>query len=235
MTIPNAIAAQKALDELNELKKAKAIEFFAAAQAAQFDARLELDKSLLTLSSAGIAAFVALLTTVGPGTNFVAYCSCVAIVFFVIVIGVVLVAFAMSANYLEELLSDGSPSGAWLKRLDWVARACFVASVIASAAAGASIAKTFIEHKADKVAKKDSIDPDQLADAIKRGEVPIMESLVIKTNHLADYAQGLKATIAQAAAASTVASQATATPTNAQANTNSASSATASTPGGTKK
>ncbi|WP_321867020.1 hypothetical protein [Paraburkholderia tropica] len=232
MTIPDVNAARQALDEL---KKAKAIEFFAAAQAAHFDVRLELDKSLLTLSSAGIAAFVALLTTVGPGTNFVAYCSCVAIACFVMVIGIVLVAFAMSASYLEDVLSDGKPSGTWLKGLDWAARAFFVASVIASAAAGTYIAKTFLEHKADTVAKKDSIDPDQLADAIKRGEVPIMESMVIRTNHLADYAQDLKATIAQATAASTVASQATAVSTNAQTNNNNASSAAASTQSGTKK
>ncbi|MCM2549260.1 hypothetical protein [Burkholderia glumae] len=193
-------AAQQAVDELD---KGKAIEFFAAAQAALFGARLELDKSLLTLSSAGIAAFVALLTTVGPGSNFVAYCACVAITCFVVVICTVLISFAKSADYLEGQLSDSPtpPSDTSLKVLDYVARGFFVVSVLASAAAGSSIAKTFLEHKADNMAQKDNIDIEQLADAIKRGEVPAMESLIIKTNPLARYSQSLKAAIAQETAA----------------------------------
>jgi len=214
-TEPTAMEVPSEDADSREVRKGIAVEHYAAAMAASLNVKLELDKSLLTLSSAGIAAFVALLTTAGPGTKFVAVCSCIALLCFAVVICVVLVSFNLSGRYLNQRMNGDDPSRRWLARLDWIAAIIFIVSIAASLAAGASIGINFLWHKEAKVENKDI--NDLIAD-IQSGEVTVVKSLTLTGgNPLAAYLKPAVVAIAPVQAAQDAMAQVSSSPVVASA------------------
>jgi hypothetical protein len=119
----------------------KDVEHYAATVNAWFATRLELDKSLLTLSAGGVGVLVTLLTTRGVDSaeGVVLYVG--AIFGFLVCIGSVLAIFRKNSDYLvESIASENQPTQALLTRLDKLATYGFGFGVTLAALIGVSSA-----------------------------------------------------------------------------------------------
>jgi hypothetical protein len=101
--------------------------------------RMELDRSLLTLSAAGIGLMVTLLTTIGYATlpQHLAYVA--SVLCFVGVVIAALVIFRRNAAYCERVAKGDRFNDEWLSRLDHAAIVLFVVGVGAALYVGGSI------------------------------------------------------------------------------------------------
>jgi hypothetical protein len=133
----NEGSSAKSLDQQKE------VEFYAATVNGWVATRMEFDKTVISLSAAGLALFVTLLTAVGVHSRWEAVFYVVGSIGFFGTIGVGLRIFIENAKFLEALLqkndqaSEGDRS---LDRLDkWIVR-LFGIGAIGAMLAGASAA-----------------------------------------------------------------------------------------------
>ena len=82
----------------------KAVESYAAAQNAWYNTQIEYDKSLLTLSTAGLGFVIALLNTAGAASAESLILNLLAIISFLISMGSILYIFKKNGTYLHERL-----------------------------------------------------------------------------------------------------------------------------------
>jgi hypothetical protein len=119
---------------------AKEVEFYAANVNAWLNTKLELDKSLLTLSAGGIGLLITLLTTVGIKSKPIFVLYIFALVFFVVTLFSVLFMLGRNSHYVEKVLNGSNNDDPVLNIFDGLARICFVVGVILSSIIGVSMA-----------------------------------------------------------------------------------------------
>lgn len=143
------------LEDIHEQKK---IEFYSAAVNAWFTTGFEHDKSLLTLSSGGIALLVTLLSTtkVHSIAEMVLYLAALAA--FVVCIVSVLFIFKRNGVYLEGLVNGTGPaSDSELTKLDNRALLSFGFGVVFALLIGGSAAIESYSRKGNDVAKNETV------------------------------------------------------------------------------
>lgn len=132
--------------------------FYSSAIDAWFNTALERDKSLLSLSSAGIAALVAVLYSVGAPHTVDKILYAMAVIAFVICLCFVLDIFSKNKSYLESIIKDDQAKtkdlGEKLAKLDKIANCAFLAGVMLSI--GIGIASIYWNSQKDNDMTKES-------------------------------------------------------------------------------
>ena len=144
----------------------KDVEYYAAQANAWFQSSLERDKSLLSLSTAGIGVLIALLTRDGTRTPIEAVLFILALLAFTVCALVILAIFSKNQAHLEaEIHKTTNGVESHLKMLDKTALFSFGAGLSLSLVIGifAAISST---HGESKMANKDI----NLADILKAAE-----------------------------------------------------------------
>ena len=131
----------------NAQADAQAVEFYAARVNAWMATKFELDKSLLTLSAAGIGLVITLISTVGVKSIESLILSILTLTSFVFCLASVLCTFKMNAGHLEKTVKDPSVTDdPILKILDHISMWSFVAGVLLACIIGFSTAiNSYIE------------------------------------------------------------------------------------------
>lgn len=125
--------------EDSEVTAQKAIQFYGAGVAAWFNTALEHDKSILTLSAAGIGLLVTLLTTAGLSSAEALLLYVGAILSFLLSIVCVLLIFNRNKTHIEQIITGAnSAADSFLTKLDHAALVSFGAGVIFSVLIGVS-------------------------------------------------------------------------------------------------
>jgi len=125
----------------------KDVEYYAAMVAAWFGTRIELDKSLLTLSAGGIGLLITLVTVVGVESSEGLLLFILALAAFICCIAAVLAIFKRNSKHIEEVAHQNKSNDPLLGVLDTVAIVSFLAGVVFSAIIGIAVALTSLETK----------------------------------------------------------------------------------------
>jgi hypothetical protein len=134
-----------------EIRQEKEVEFYSAGLTAWYNTSLEHDKSVFGLSAGGIGLLITLLTTVGVSSVSLLGVYIVAIVCFLVSLGVVLAIFWRNRVHIERTFSGTAPSSdPWLERLDLTAIFAFGAGVVFAAVVGVSAAVNSLIDKKEK-------------------------------------------------------------------------------------
>ncbi|HUK32728.1 MAG TPA: hypothetical protein VLV86_02390 [Vicinamibacterales bacterium] len=120
----------------NEKQKAQEIAFYQHIVGAWIQTRMERDKSLLSLATAGLGLLVTLIVTVGPTSISQFVIAGLAAASFLTCIVVALVVFTRNSDHLEHVAKTGSRDpDRLLERLDRVMMGAFLFGVLLTAAA----------------------------------------------------------------------------------------------------
>ena len=126
-------------DDSQKLSFAKDVEFYSQAVSGWFNTRLEHDKSLLTLSVAGLGMLVGFISTgIGSITSLILYIG--AIVSFLICLFSVLIIFQKNSTHIQDVLNGAKETNKVLEILDIVAKVSFYIGVLFSSIIGISLA-----------------------------------------------------------------------------------------------
>lgn len=126
----------------------KELQFYSAVVNAWFSTRAELDRSLLTLSAAGIGLLVTLLSTVGVGSVEGVVLYIAALLSFLICLGAVLWIFARNASHLQEIVHSAAQADRLLGALDVTAAISFQVAAVLSCIIGiATAVQSFRSHE----------------------------------------------------------------------------------------
>jgi hypothetical protein len=139
----------------------KAVESYSAAQNAWYNTQIEYDKSLLTLSTAGLGFVIALLNTAGVTSAESLILNLLAIISFLISMGSVLFIFKKNGTYLHERLmpkaqvTEPPTHSCLLGLLDNLATISFALGIVFSTILAISVAlNSYSQHKEKIVADK---------------------------------------------------------------------------------
>jgi hypothetical protein len=122
--------------EQKQVSQEKELQFYAATVASWFETQLEFDRSLLTLSSAGIALLVTLLSTLGAQSKLLIGLYMAALLCFIVCMWSVLSIFKQNAAHLVELINNKATKDDVLAELDERAKYSFLLGVLFAAAIG---------------------------------------------------------------------------------------------------
>jgi len=126
----------------------KELQFYSAVVNAWFSTRAELDRSLLTLSAAGIGLLVTLLSTIGVGSAEGVVLYVAALLSFLVCLGTVLWIFARNASHLQDIVHSGAPTDKVLGVLDVTAAISFLVAALLSCIIGiATAVQSFRSHE----------------------------------------------------------------------------------------
>lgn len=125
----------------SEIHDQKSVEYYAASVNAWFNSCLEHDKSLFTLSAAGIGLLVTLLTTVGLHSAEALVLYICAINSFLISLVALLIVFKKNRDYIEEIIARKElKTDPVLRLLDRTALLTFGVGVVFTGVIGISAA-----------------------------------------------------------------------------------------------
>lgn len=113
-----------------EEKMLKQVEYYAASINAWISTRMELDRSLLTLSAGAIGLLIALLSTSGTVDKTDIMLSAISMIFFVIVIFSCLIILKMNSVHIEDVHNKRASESKFLTILDWLAMLFFAQGVV---------------------------------------------------------------------------------------------------------
>lgn len=131
-----------------EVRQEKDVAFYGAVVNAWIGTKMEFDRSLLTMSLAGIGVVVTLLTTVGMSSLFALVTFLIAAVAFTAVLGLCLAIFWSNAEFLEALASGGGSEGdRRTRRLGAWATGLFAVGIVSAILAAGGAAKYKYEHR----------------------------------------------------------------------------------------
>jgi hypothetical protein len=130
----------------SDLKERERI-YYSAIVDAFIDSSMERDRSLLTLSSAGIALDVTLMTTVGVHSTFELILYILSVLLFGSAIIFILHVFKLNKEYLLRLASGEKADDPKLKKADNAIYALFVSGIILLFAVALSSAVYQLNHK----------------------------------------------------------------------------------------
>lgn len=115
----------------SKLHDQKELAFCAAAVQAWVATRMEKDRTILGLSTAGIGLLTTLLTSVGPSSGFQLALYSAAGLSFIVAIVCAVVVFDRNADHLRDVLKDQRKGDdPRLQRLDWVLFLSFLLGVV---------------------------------------------------------------------------------------------------------
>ena len=114
--------------------------FYATALGAWVETRMELDRSILTLSGAGVGLLVTLLTTIGSETPLQHGLYAAALLGFLLAMTFALIIFGRNATYLESVLEHGIETSRSLTWLDKGLVFSFALGVLGSVGVGVAAA-----------------------------------------------------------------------------------------------
>lgn len=140
----------------DEFNKAKQVEYYAASVSAWFDTALERDKTLVTLSAAGIGLMVTPFGTSSVHSIASLVLAIVAILCFVVCVIFVLLIFRHNKNHIEAVLA-GKPVSKALWWLDNAAMWSFISGVLCAAAMGIGAAVEAHSVSNESHAKENSL------------------------------------------------------------------------------
>ena len=130
---------------------------------AWINTRMERDKSLLHVASAGLGVLVALLTLKGSITTLQFVVSLVAFIGFLFTIVVVIVIFQQNAVYIQEFIINPSGGNKVLKILDRIVTVSFVTGIIAFLSVGLlSMKSDYSTNPYNENANEDTLQVDSL-------------------------------------------------------------------------
>jgi hypothetical protein len=158
-----------------QFRKAKEVECYSQGVAAWYNSAMEKDKSLLTLSTAGLGVLLALMPT-GIGSMEALVLYLLAITGFLICIVSVLMIFSKNKKHLENVLHGITVNDWSLKFLDYIAVSAFIASVVFSTIIGVSLAVNTYLEKDKKMTEENQ--KTKIEDNLKRNTnlTPCLES-----------------------------------------------------------
>lgn len=130
-----------------ELREQKEVEHYAASVEAWYTTRLELDKSLLTLSAGGIGLLLTLMSAFGAHTIESLILYILALLCFVVCLGAVLCMFSRNSTHVEAVIHESAVSDPWLSAFDRIAVSSFLAGVIFSLIIGIAGAVRSFENQ----------------------------------------------------------------------------------------
>lgn len=140
------------------------IQFYAASITAWFNTALEHDKSILTLSAAGIGLLVTLLTTTGINSAVVLLLYVTAILCFLLSITCVLLIFNRNKIHIEQVIArSNSGSDIFLSGLDRIVLIAFGAGVVFSVFIGISTGIHSYTRDKQEMIEKNIIQDQQVA------------------------------------------------------------------------
>lgn len=122
----------------NGISNEKKIQYYSALVQAWLDTKIERDKSLLALSTAGIGLLITLLTTVGASSNYSIILYCIAIFCFLVCIIAVLIIFKRNAEHLKQVIKNKESTDPVLKKLDKISFISFILGILLSCILGIS-------------------------------------------------------------------------------------------------
>jgi hypothetical protein len=125
----------------------KEVEYYAAMVTAWFTTRIELDKSLLTLSAGGIGLMISLVTVFGIQSIESLLLFILALAAFICCIVAVLVILKRNSKHIEEVFRQNKATDPLLGILDSVAIVSFLSGVVLSVIIGVAGAITSLESK----------------------------------------------------------------------------------------
>jgi uncharacterized membrane protein YgcG len=151
-----------------QLGESKEVAFYGAVVNAWITTKMEKDKSLLTLSSAGIGLLVTLLTTVGPRSWIEALFYALSFVAFATSGLTAIAIFEVNGDYLQKLSQDADISDPRLRSLDQRLLCSFNMGVLFAALIG--VVGATEKYKSGELAMSKKPEPSQ-------APVPIQKSL----------------------------------------------------------
>lgn len=120
----------------DDTEKLKAVEFYSASVSAWLNTRMEYDKSLLTISAAGIGLLTTLMMAYRISSIGLLLLYIFAIIWFLIAILSVLFIFKRNSTHIEQVSNGDNSVDNVLTILDWVALIAFSVGVFFSACIG---------------------------------------------------------------------------------------------------
>jgi hypothetical protein len=161
-----------AMSTPEEQQEKQDLAYYAATLTAWFNTRLEHDKSLLTLSSAGIGLLISLVSkfSIASAEALILYIA--ALTAFILCLISVLWIYKQNSNHLEDVNRDGRPSDPILSVLDTVAICTFVAGIVFSAILSVGVAITSFESRDIQMSAEDKgkNTPQQLDESFNRAQ-----------------------------------------------------------------
>jgi len=146
------------------LQESKEAEFYSQSVAAWFSSRLEHDKSLLTLSTAGVGVLVTMVqSAIDSISSLLLYIF--AILSFVISLVSVLFIFKMNTTHIEGVINKIERENRLLLILDSVASFSFFLGMLLSAILGMAVAISTLHDKEAKMAEKNQNKSVQMQNA----------------------------------------------------------------------
>lgn len=143
----------------DEQKSDKEVAYYSAIVNGWLTTRLEHDKSVLALSSGGVALLVSLLFTQDAITPLIFLLFCIASIAFLVAITAVVVILKRNARHLIGVINESEMNDPILQFLDGVASYAFVVGVLFTLVIGLGIGISAIQidDKVDKMSDKDSV------------------------------------------------------------------------------
>ncbi len=128
---------QKELDEVN---KAKHIEFHSQSVNAWYMTALEKDKSIFIFSMAGIGFMISLLTAKVVDSYLILILLCFSVLFYLIATVTIIYIFGLNKKYLHHIMNGTDKSHIKLKNKDTIAIVSFFIGILFSIVVGLMIA-----------------------------------------------------------------------------------------------
>lgn len=152
------------MEDPESVTTAQDIQFYAASITAWFNTALEHDKSILTLSAAGIGLLVTLLTTTGINSEMVLLFYMAAILCFLLSITCVLLIYNRNKDHIvEAITSSNSGQDIFLRELDRIVLIAFGAGVVFSVSIGISTGINSYTKEKQEMIEKNIIQDQQAA------------------------------------------------------------------------
>lgn len=137
----------------NSLNDAKAVEFYSQGVAAWFNSALEHDKSLLTLSVAGIGVLVSMLQAAVDSIYAILLYSGAILGFMVCLVSVLMI-FKRNKTHITDVFNGQTTGDSLLGILDSSASISFFVAMLLSAILGVSSAINSYDEKGNKMANE---------------------------------------------------------------------------------
>lgn len=166
---------------LLEEESAKRVAFYEALLNSWINTRMELDKSLLTLSVAGLGFLIGILGqyTGGGIEAFILYL--LALLSFLICVISILLVLRQNSTHIEDVVSNGADSSKLLAVLDGVGLFAFIFGLVFSSILGISIAaKSLLGEGASMTDNKKSVSVNDSVSGVSKfrpGESEFTKSL----------------------------------------------------------
>jgi hypothetical protein len=127
-------------EEDKSLEQAKEVAYYGALVTAWVQSRMEADKTLLAIASAGIGLLVTLASAFGPGSAFGKACLALAVGAFVTVILGVVYIFDRNPKHIEEVVTRDQTRDGVLDAVDRAVRIAFLVGIAGSLCVGYDLA-----------------------------------------------------------------------------------------------